>query len=136
MVDAGTGASIASVRPQGTPLAIALSPHVLATLELTHRGLRLAWYARDEQLRTAIGSVAGPADDSPEAERKRPDSRVFTSARSISARPTIRHRSGRSLVTRRRPPIGLSLEGSRLAWAENGKHGADASARCYVNGRG
>jgi hypothetical protein len=38
-------------------------------------------------------------------------------------------------VTAGAPPIGLSLEGSRLAWAENRKHGARIRAY-YVNGRG
>jgi len=45
VVDAVTGRRISSITPQGTPVAVALSTHVLATLERTPLGLRLAWYA-------------------------------------------------------------------------------------------
>src|SRR5436305_2772029 len=44
VVTATTGELVSRIRPQGTPIALALAPHVLATLERTPLGLRLAWY--------------------------------------------------------------------------------------------
>jgi hypothetical protein len=59
---------------------------------------------------------------------------VFHVGRSIRAVEITTGRV-RSLVTAGAPPIGLSIEGSRLAWAENRKHGARIRA-FYVTGRG
>ena len=120
VVDAADGRVVSSVQPQGTPIAIALSTHVLAALERTPLGLRLAWYAPSSG--SPIGSV-------PVAIATRPELTVsdrlavFRVGRSIRA---VEIATGRvkTLITAAGRPIGLSIEGSRLAWAENLKHGA------------
>jgi hypothetical protein len=120
VVDAATGHVVSSVTPQGTPVAIALSAHVLATLERTPLGLRLAWYAPSTGLPN--GSVPVALATSPELAVS-DQLAVFHVGRSIRA---VEIATGRvkTLVTAAAPPIGLSIEGGRLAWAENLKHGA------------
>jgi hypothetical protein len=133
VVDAASGRVVSSIRPEGTPVAIALSAHVLATLEKTRLGLRLAWYAPSSGSRTATGSVPVAVATSP-ALTVSDQLVVFHVGRAIRA---VEIATGRvkALVTAGAPPIGLSIEGSRLAWAENRKHGARIRAY-YVNGRG
>jgi hypothetical protein len=133
VVDAASGRVVSSIRPEGTPVAIALSAHVLATLEKTRLGLRLAWYAPSSGSRTATGSVPVAVATSP-ALTVSDQLVVFHVGRAIRA---VEIATGRvkALVTAGAPPVGLSIEGSRLAWAENRKHGARIRAY-YVNGRG
>jgi hypothetical protein len=124
VVDAASGHVVSSVQPQGTPLAIALSAHVLASLERTPLGLRLAWYSPGSGL--PIGSAPVALATSPELTAS-DRLVVFHIGRSIRA---VEIATGRikTLITAAAPPIGLSLEGSRLAWAENLKHGARVRA--------
>jgi hypothetical protein len=131
VVDAVHGGVISSVRLQGTPVAIALSAHVLATLVRTHRGLRLSWYAVSTGLPT--GSVRVAPTTSP-ALAASDQLVVFHAGRSIRAVATATGRV-KTLVSAAATPIGLSIDGGRLAWAENLKHGARIRA-FYVNGRG
>ena len=63
VVDTRTGKPVSTSTPQGTPVAIALAPHVLATLEQSPLGLRLAWYAPSTG--ALSGSVAVPHATSP-----------------------------------------------------------------------
>jgi hypothetical protein len=115
VVDAASGASIAHVVPQGVPLAIALTPTYLTTLERTASGLRIAWY--DRATGVARGSTAVPAATSPELSAT-DAAAVFHVGRSVrsvapgSAKP-------RALARAAAPPVGLSIEGRRVAWAEN-----------------
>jgi hypothetical protein len=120
VVDAADGHVDSSVQPQGTPIAIALSAHVLATLERTPLGLRLAWYSPSSGL--PIGSAPVAFATSPELTVS-DKVVVFHIGRSIRA---VEIATGRvkALITAAAPPIGLSIEGGRLAWAENLKHGA------------
>ena len=120
VVDAADGHVDSSVQPQGTPIAIALSAHVLATLERTPLGLRLAWYSPSSGL--PIGSAPVAFATSPELTVS-DKVVVFHVGRSIRA---VEIATGRvkTLITAAAPPIGLSIEGGRLAWAENLKHGA------------
>jgi hypothetical protein len=115
IVDALSGTSIAHVRPQGVPLALALTPHHLATLERTPIGLRIAWYARDTGL--AEGSVPVSAKTSPQlsATDQAIVFHVGTSIKTID----LATGSPRTLLQAASEPVGLSLEGRRLAWAEN-----------------
>ncbi len=131
VVDVADGRVVSSIRPQGTPVAIALSAHVLATLERTRLGLRLAWY--DPATGSPTGSVPVAIATSP-ALTVSDQLVVFHVGRSIRAVEIATGRV-RTLVTAAAPPIGLSIEGSRLAWAENLKHGARIRA-FSVNGRG
>jgi hypothetical protein len=120
IVNAETGESIASATPQGTPIALGLSPHVLATLERTPLGTRVAWYD------PATGKPSGSA---PVAAATAPTLAVndryivFRAGRTVRG---INVATGkiRTLVRAAAAPVGLSLSGSRLAWAENLKHGA------------
>jgi hypothetical protein len=131
VVDIATGQSIASVQPQGTPVAIALAPHMLATLERTPLGLRLAWYTPSTG--APVGSVPVSIATSPElaiSDRLA----VFHVGRSIRAVELDTGRV-RTLTRAATEPIGLSLEGSRVAWAENPKGNGRIRA-LYVAGRG
>jgi hypothetical protein len=131
IVDAGSGQQVASVVPQGVPLAIAMSAHVLATLERTPIGLRLAWY--DTTTGQARGSIPVPKKTS--AWLTASDQLVvFRVGRSIRGVSVASHRS-RLLATAAATPIGLSLDGGRLAWAENVLGKARIRA-IYVSGRG
>jgi hypothetical protein len=120
VVDPADGHVVSSVQPLGTPIAIGLSAHVLAALERTPLGLRLAWYS---------ASSGQPTGSAPVALATNPELTVsdrlvvFHVGRSIRA---VEVATGRvkTLFTAAATPIGLSIEGSRLAWAENLKHGA------------
>jgi hypothetical protein len=129
IVDPLTGASIAHVRPQGTPLALALTPHVLATLERTPLGLRIAWYTRTTGL--AEGSVPVSARTSPQLTAN-DQAIVYRVGRSIRA-VDLGTNTSRTLGQAAADPVGLSLEGRRLAWAENLKGSARIRA-LYVPG--
>lgn len=129
VVDAHTGKLIAHITPQGTPLALALTPHVLATLERTPLGLRLAWYVR------ATGAPSGsvPVASATSPELTASDRLiVYRVGRSLRAVDVTTH-GVRTLARTAAPPIGLSLEGSRLAWAENVKGNGRIRA-LYVGG--
>lgn len=131
IVDAVSGQHVASVVPQGVPLAIAMSSQVLATLERTPIGLRLAWY--DATTGHARGSIPVPKRTS--AWLTASDQLiVFRVGRSIRGVSVASHRS-RLLTTAAATPIGLSLDGGRLAWAEDLKGGSRIRA-IYVSGRG
>lgn len=113
--DAASGTLVASVEPQGTPVAIALTSHLLATLEQTESGLRLSWY--DLGTSGLDGSVAVPKTT--HAELSASDRlivfRVGRSIRSVS--PATKRVS--TLTRADATPVGLSVEGNRVAWAEN-----------------
>jgi hypothetical protein len=119
VVDAKTGSQVSSFSPQGTPVAIALAPHVLATIERTPIGTRIAWY--NPQTGSAIGSA-------PVATATAPDLTVsdkfviFRIGRSIRSIDITTGRI-RTIARASSMPVGLSLVGSRLAWAENLKSG-------------
>ncbi len=131
VVDPGSGQQIASVVPQGVPIALAMSAHVLTTLERTPLGLRLAWY--DATTGHARGSIPVPKTTTPwlTASDQLIVFRVGLSIRGVSV---TTHRS-RLITTAAATPVGLSLEGGRLAWAENLK-GISRVRAVYVTGRG
>lgn len=131
IVVTSTGRRVASVVPQGVPVAIALAPHVLATLEQTPLGVRLAWYD------PATGDVRGavPVPKATAASLTASDDLiVFHVGRSLRAVSVATHRV-RVLARAAALPVGVSLEGHRLAWAENLPHAARIRA-LYVNGSG
>lgn len=131
IVNAASGRQIASIVPQGVPLAIALTPHLLATLERTPLGTRLAWYDRTSgRIR---GSIPVPAATTP-ALTANDQLIVFRVGRSLRAVYANSHRT-RLLTQAAASPVGLSLEGSRLAWAENLRDRARVQV-LYVSGRG
>lgn len=131
IVDANTGQQLAAVVPQGVPSAIALSARVLATLERTPLGLRLAWYRSTTG--QPLGSVPVPRTT---ATTLALNDRliVFRVGRSIRTVDVASH-SVRTLMQATTKPVGLSLEGNWLRWAEN--IGSSARIRAlYVSGKG
>jgi hypothetical protein len=120
VVDATTGSSIAHVVPQGVPVAIALTPTYLVTLERTASGSRVAWYERATG--AARGSTSVPAGASPELSATDRIA-VFRVGRSIRG-VTPGAAKVRTFVRAAATPIGLSIEGTRIAWAENLKSSA------------
>jgi hypothetical protein len=115
IVDALTGTVISKVTPQGVPLAISLTPSYLVTLERTDSGLRIAWY--DRVTGTPEGSVPAPAGTSPTIAAD-DQSVIYRVARSIRSVDIATEKS-RELTRAAAMPIGLSIEGRRVAWAEN-----------------
>ena len=109
------GTLVAQVSPQGTPTALALSATVLATLERRSSGLRLAWY--DPASGRDAGSVPVPAGTSPElsASSRAIIFRIGTTVRVVD----VKTKKIRTVARAAAAPIGLSIEGTRVAWAEN-----------------
>ena len=120
VVDATSGNPISRPTPDGTPLAISLAPSLLATLERTPAGTRLAWY--DRATGTPQGSVPVPDSTSPElaADDREVVYRVGRSIRAVDIGTAKSQVLTRAAAT----PIGLSVEGRRVAWAENLKGSA------------
>jgi hypothetical protein len=129
--DAKTGAQVARAMPQGTPVAISLSDSVLASLERTPLGMGILWY--DASTGKRLGSVPVPAGTAPQLSAT-DRLIVFRVGRSIRSVNVESHKLT-ALVRAAATPIGLSLEGSRVAWAENVK-GRGRIRAVYVKGRG
>jgi hypothetical protein len=113
--DVGSGTVLATIVPGATPIALALTPGVLALLEQVKSGRHLAWY--DTATGALRGDVPVPADTSPELTANDQEI-VFRVGRSIRA-ASVATRAIRTLTKAASTPIGLSLDGTRLAWAEN-----------------
>jgi hypothetical protein len=131
IVRAGDGSRISSVVPRGVPLAIALSRHLLAALERTPLGLRLAWY--DRASGRPRGSIPVPRETTPSLSAT-DRLIVFRVGRSIREVVTATTRL-RLLARAASEPVGLSIDGNRVAWAENLRGGARIRA-LYVTGSG
>src|SRR2546423_7086079 len=131
VADTNTGTPVSSITPQGTPASLAFAPHMLATLDRTAPGLRLVWY--DPQTGAPSGSVPVPNTASPELTAS-DQLVVFHVGRSLRAVDVGTH-SVRTLGTAASAPIGLSLEGGRLAWADNVK-GTGRIRALYIRGHG
>jgi hypothetical protein len=119
VVNVTDGSVIARVTPQGAPVAVALADGTVAMLERTPTALRLAWY--ETATGHAAGSVPVPAAASPElsvSDRLA----VYRVGRTVHAVNLATSRD-RVVVKTAVEPVGLSLEGTRLAWAENLKSG-------------
>jgi hypothetical protein len=115
IVDAVSGNSIAHVSPGGIPLAIALTGTMLVTLERTTDGLKLAWYSAANG--TAIDSVPVPAGTALEVSAN-DQVAVFRTGRFLHVL-TFATSHSRTVAQTVGRPIGVSIEGNRLAWAEN-----------------
>lgn len=112
--DAATGALVTSIAPGGTPVAIALSGDVLALLERAANGMTLAWY--DAASGDVLGSVPVPAGTTGLAAGRRVV--AFRVGRSIHALVTSA-KHARVVAKAAGVPIGLTVDGLRIAWAEN-----------------
>jgi hypothetical protein len=113
--DSLTGALVASVTPIGTPLAVGLSGEMLGLLGRAKGKLVLSWF--DLSKGSLAGSVHVPAGAAPEISVA-DHTIVFHVGRSIRAVDTGTHRIT-TVAQAAAAPIGLSITGSRVAWAEN-----------------
>ena len=109
------GKLVTQISPHGTPTALALSTTIVATLERRPGGLYLAWY--DPATGRPGGSLKVASTTSPELSAT---SRyvVFHTGRAIRL-VDVKTRKLRTIAHAGAMPIGLSIEGSRVAWAEN-----------------
>lgn len=116
--DADTGALVASVSPDGTPLAIALSDGTLALLGQTGGKVVLSWYELPSG--SPAGSVTLPAKTAP-ALSAGDGAIVFRIGRSIRW-VDVATKKVHTVAKAAGTPIGLSIAGRRVAWAENVAH--------------
>jgi hypothetical protein len=119
VVDATSGASVAQASVHGFPLAIALSPNVLAVLTtLAGPHDRISWFSATAG--TKLGSVLIGSQASPQlaASDRLIVFRVGRVLRDVSTR------TGHigKLVQTGQNSVGLSLAQGRLLWAENHNH--------------
>ena len=116
--DAVSGADFGSFSPAGTPLAIAFAPSVVAVLESTDGERQIEFHTPTGAL---VRTVTVPAQAKAlSTTNKRAVFRVGNSIRSVRVAAGSIQTIGTSAAT----PIGLSIEGTRVAWAENVKvHG-------------
>jgi len=110
-----TGALVASIAPDTTPVAIGLSGSVLAMLGSTPGGLVLSWYARDTG--TPLHSMRVGKTTAPELAVGK-TTIVYRNGLTIRAVDVQTHRV-RTIAKAAATPIGLSIAGDRVAWAED-----------------
>jgi len=113
--NAGTGVPVASIAPDGTPLAIGLSDTVLAVLGSTPDGLVLSWYAHDTG--RLLHSMRVPKTTAPELAVGS-ETIVYRDGLEIRA-VDVRSNRVKTLAKASSTPIGLSISDGRVAWAEN-----------------
>ncbi len=113
--DADTGSLVVSVSPEAAPLAIGLSSTVLGVLSQSGGRLILDWYA----LATGkpMGTLRLPLGASP-ALSVSDSAVVFRVGRSIRA-VDVHTKRVRTVAKAAGTPVGLSIAGNRVAWAEN-----------------
>lgn len=115
VLDADSGSRVASVSVQSTPVAIGLSATVLAVLGRSGGRLVLDWYdvSTGKPLGTLkLGRGAAPALSVGNRTI------VYRVGRSIRA-VDVRTKRVRAVAKAAGTPIGLSIAGDRIAWAEN-----------------
>jgi hypothetical protein len=112
--DARSGTLVTSIAPSGTPVEVALSGDVLALLEQNADGLTVAWY--DPSNGTPLGSLPVPPTATGLAAGR--GVVVFRVGRSIRVlEASAKH--PRVVAKAAGMPIGLTVDGLRVAWAEN-----------------
>ncbi|MFL5911221.1 MAG: hypothetical protein ACJ768_11695 [Gaiellaceae bacterium] len=113
--DITTGSLVTSVSPEATPVAIGLSAKILAVLSRSGGQLALDWY--DVSTGKPIGTLQLPLGASP-ALSVSDSAIVFRVGSSIRA-VAVHGRRIRTVAKATGTPIGLSIAGNRIAWAEN-----------------
>ena len=115
VVDAVTGDEVSHVTPKGLPLAVALSPDVLAVLTVNGSHDRILWF--DPADGAKIGSVAISAQAAPQLTTD-DDYIVYRVGRLLHSVDTG---TGRVRTVAKTAPtaLGPSLERGELVWAEN-----------------
>ena len=115
VLDAHTGSRVASISIQSTPVAIGLSATALAVLGRAAGRLELDWY--DVTTGKPLGTLKLPLGAAPTLSVG--DSTiVFRVGRSIRA-VAVHGKRVRTVAKAAGTPIGLSIAGNRIAWAEN-----------------
>ncbi|HEX5247887.1 MAG TPA: hypothetical protein VFW41_12245 [Gaiellaceae bacterium] len=115
VLDVDSGSRVASVSVQSTPVAIGLSTTVLAVLGRSAGRLVLDWF--DVVTGKPLGSLKLPLGAAPTLSVS--DSTiVFRVGRSIRA-VAVHGKHVRAVARAAATPIGLSIAGDRVAWAEN-----------------
>jgi hypothetical protein len=115
--DVPSGAVVSKAKPVGVPLAIGLSPHVLAVLSRNVHVLRLTWF--DPATGKKLGGIGVPLQTAPELAVN-DQFVVFRFGRNLRALVLARrhiHPLGKTAANY----LGLSLDQGRLVWAENHK---------------
>jgi hypothetical protein len=110
-----TGSLVMSVSPGSTPVAVGLSTAVLAVLGRSAGNLVLDWY--DVSTGSTLGELRLPRDASP-ALSVSDSAIVFRVGRSIRA-VAVNGARIRTVARASGTPVGLSIAGNRIAWAEN-----------------
>jgi hypothetical protein len=109
------GLVIARIEPAGLPLGIALAPHLLALIERSGRETRVDWYDPGSGHRLGSVRVSRAASTHLAAGDREI---VYRVGRELHAIDVATGRT-RTLVTTPVTPVGLSLDGDRVFWAEN-----------------
>jgi hypothetical protein len=112
---ARTGALVGSVDPGGDPLGVALAPHVLALLVRRNGQATVAWY--DPVRGTPLGSVSVPQSTS--AHLAASDQMIVYAAGKVLYAIDVAGHQVTTLPTLPVAPVGFSVEGDRVLWAEN-----------------
>ena len=115
VVDAKTGSIVSQAQPDGLPLAIALSPRVLAVLTRDGRRDRVSWYAAASGEK--LGSSTVPRGAAPQLAAS--DRMVVYRVGRLLRGVVLSSAHVRKLVRTAPNPVGPSLLRSRLVWAEN-----------------
>ena len=119
IVNATTGNVLGQPKVHGIPLAIALSPHVFAvltTLEGPHD--RISWFSPANGKKLGSVLIAAGAAAQLAASDRLIVYRVGRVLRAVSTRTGHRAKLTQTALN----PLGLSLAGGRLIWAENHDH--------------
>jgi hypothetical protein len=128
---ASDGVLVTHVTPQGTPVALALTPHVLVLLEHVGKSAQVAWF--DALHGTRLGSVRVPAATSYHLTAN--DQLVVYRVGHVLHEVAFASGTASKLVKATTTPLGFALAGSRLAWAIN-VHGEGRIQALFVGGRG
>lgn len=115
VVDAHTGTPVIQAAPDGTPLAIALSPHILAVLTRKGSGDRLTWY--DAATGVKLAGIAVPRATVPQIGAT-DTTIVYRVGRELRG-VTLAKRHAANLSRVAASFLGLSVQGKRAVWAEN-----------------
>ena len=116
--DARTGRLLRRFTIEGYARAIALGPNYIALLVDHEPGVRVELYDLNGHLRKAAAVPASVRNVSAAGRNV-----VFAAGRVIR-RLDARTGAVTALATARRTPVGLTIEGRRVVWAENGRGGA------------
>lgn len=116
VVDASDGTSVSQANPVGTPVAVGLSPHVLAVLAHVSGKAKLTWY--DPATGTKLGGIGVPATTSPAlaVDDQVIAYRVGQYLHGLVIDTGHQHVLAKTAVG----AFGLSLDEGRLVWAESG----------------